>query len=528
MRPVEVMKAFCCAIVLPGHGDLPSPEKQNATDWPGEKLRALLVDLNNFSRYPTLPVGMLAAVLRRAGHEVQVLSPLARGVKGYPRLTRARPWGLIDDRLRYWSGVTSSKSIRRLRRLAADAVRNRAGRDDQIVVDYAREMLEGAPDVVLISTYTMYEAACAAIARLCKERGIPVLIGGNYFVAPEIVQRWLAIEGVTAVYGGEPERDLAELVEAVVAGGDISGYPGVSLPGRPALAPAPPLATLDELPFADYGDFPWQHYPNRIIPMMTGRGCEWGRCRFCADVVTSAARSYRTRSLDNVIEEIQMQSGRHDTSLFVFLDLKLNSDVDLWRGLTQRLPELLPGAAWTASVHVDRRPDNGLDREDLLQARRAGLARVTAGLETASEGLLKRMAKGTSTERTAAFLRHATEAGISTRLTTIIGYPGEHPDDVHATARFLKENEQWIERVMLNRFALMLGTDIDRRSFEKPELFPELKRGKLDASTAMIEHTNNLLSTPAHRRAVYELMGAVHRINRRPLRADAQEFEGVM
>jgi len=53
-------------------------------------LHALVVDLNNFSRYPTLSVGALVAVLRRRGDVVDVLSPLARGVQGYPRLTRAR------------------------------------------------------------------------------------------------------------------------------------------------------------------------------------------------------------------------------------------------------------------------------------------------------------------------------------------------------------------------------------------------------------------------------------------------------
>jgi hypothetical protein len=56
-------------------------------------MRALVIDLNNFSRYPTLPVGLLVAVLRSSGIEVDVLSPLARGVQGYPRLTRATPWG---------------------------------------------------------------------------------------------------------------------------------------------------------------------------------------------------------------------------------------------------------------------------------------------------------------------------------------------------------------------------------------------------------------------------------------------------
>ncbi|MEZ5973785.1 MAG: hypothetical protein R3E96_02765 [Planctomycetota bacterium] len=41
--------------------------------------RVLLIDLNNFSRFPTLPVGLITAVLRKAGHQVEVFSPSPSG-----------------------------------------------------------------------------------------------------------------------------------------------------------------------------------------------------------------------------------------------------------------------------------------------------------------------------------------------------------------------------------------------------------------------------------------------------------------
>jgi hypothetical protein len=56
-----------------------------------ERPRVVLVDLNNFARHPTLAVGLLAAILRRDGFTVDVLSPLAHGVQGVPhRDTLAR------------------------------------------------------------------------------------------------------------------------------------------------------------------------------------------------------------------------------------------------------------------------------------------------------------------------------------------------------------------------------------------------------------------------------------------------------
>src|SRR5690606_20734809 len=165
----------------------------------------LLVDLNNFARYPTLAVGYLCAILRNAGFEVEVISPLAFGIEGYPRPSRARPWGLLDERLRYWSATTQLPIVPRLR----DRIRQLRGpgsrRDIRALCRQVRSRLERRPDVVLISAYTMYYDACRAIAQLCGSRGIPVIVGGNYFIHPEIVRRWLTLEGVTAVVGGEPE-----------------------------------------------------------------------------------------------------------------------------------------------------------------------------------------------------------------------------------------------------------------------------------------------------------------------------------
>src|SRR5687767_6270252 len=77
--------------------------------------RILLVDLNNFSRYPTIAIGYLAAILRNSGFAVDVFSPLQVGVTGVPREGRAKPWGLLDQRLRYWSAHSASPFVRSIR-----------------------------------------------------------------------------------------------------------------------------------------------------------------------------------------------------------------------------------------------------------------------------------------------------------------------------------------------------------------------------------------------------------------------------
>ncbi len=491
-------------------------------------MRALVVDLNNFSRYPTVAVGLIARLLRDAEIRVDVLSPFALGVHGYPRVTRPPPWGLLDEGLRYWTATTPSPWIRRLRRGIESVARPPRASNHAPILGAVDEGLDAGAEIVLISAYTMYEDLCAKICARAARRGVPVLVGGNYFSEREIVEPWLAFEGLSAIFGGEPEDRLVDLVETLVAGGDVSAFPGVSVPGRPASETAPPLNDLDAVPFADYSDFPWHRYPNRIIPMMTGRGCGWGACRFCGDVVTSAGRRFRSRSPDHVLDEMLHQHRAHDANLFTFLDLKLNSNRAVWKTISEKARSVVPDAQWTASIHIDARANDALDAYDLQEARRGGLIRMTTGLESGSRRVLDAMAKGTDPDRTSQVLHDAHGAGISIRLTVLIGYPGETPDDVDATRRFLERHRHLVDRVVVNRLALMLGSTLDRERRADPERYAMLRHPTLNTATAIVEHENATFLDRHHRRAVWRLLRTVHRINRKPLSDVAREFEGVM
>lgn len=491
-------------------------------------MRALVVDLNNFSRYPTMAVGLVAGILRDAEIEVDVLSPFALGVDGYPRATRPAPWGLVDEGLRYWTATSQSRLVRRARRGVLRVIRPPRATNHEPILRGVEASLEAGADIVLISAYTMYFELCEKICALAARRGTPVLVGGNYFSEPEIAERWLGMEGISAVFGGEPEAVLVELVESLVTGGDVSSIPGISTPGRPARSAASPLHDLDAVPFPDYSDFPWHKYPNRIIPMMTGRGCGWGACKFCGDVVTSAGRRFRSRSPDDVLDEMLHQHRAHETNLFTFLDLKLNSNRAVWKTLAEKARSVVPDAQWTASLHVDARGNDDLDAYDLHQAREGGLIRMTTGLESGSPRILDAMAKGTDPERTSQVLHYAHEAGISIRLTVLIGYPGEEAEDVDATSRFLERHGHLVDRVVVNRLALMLGSTLDREMRARPDRYESLVDPTLNADTATLDHGNETFLDPRHRRAVWKLLRVVHRINRKPLSDVSREFEGVM
>jgi anaerobic magnesium-protoporphyrin IX monomethyl ester cyclase len=490
----------------------------------------LIVDLNNFARYPTIAIGYLTSILRKAGMDVQIYSPLTIGVTGMVREPRARAWSLIDQKLRYWSSVSTNPLVHRARAALATLHAPKLARSGDIVAqEFERRLGRSRPDAVLVSTYLMYMPQVRQLAAICKRMAVPMLVGGQYFADEAVVKEWLDIDGLKALVGGEVEPYLLDIVNSMIDGQDLSRFPGVQVPGKP-FHPAPPLKELDAVPFADYTDFPWHLYPNKIIPLITGRGCGWGVCTFCSDVTTSAGRTYRSRSPENVLAELRHQSQVHEAKLFAFTDLKLNSNLAVWHALLENFQKAAPGAEWIGAVHVgvQQKQPTGLSADELRQAYAAGMRRLTTGLESGSQRLLDSMCKGTDLRVTSQFLHDATAAGISVRTTMIIGYPGEEASDVLATAKFLEEHRNVIDRIQLNRFQILSGTRFEENLRSGKQSREGLTQLTVNQRMAHVEHHYVPTEDPKYRRAVSRLLRAVHRINRRELNGRAQQFEGVM
>jgi len=494
------------------------------------KKRILVVDLNNFARYPSIAVGYLMAILREGLYDVELLAPLSVGLKGVPREAPTPWWGWLDLQFRYLTGVSRNSLIRKVRSRYATYRASQLARSKASMVADFSQLLEKGFDAVLISTYLMYHPHCVAIAEVCRRKNVPVLLGGPYFASPDVAREWIDIPGVTALVGGEVEPHLCELVRRTIERASTDDIPGVWHRKNERLSlNAPPFARLDSLPMPDYSDFPWSKYPNAIIPMITGRGCGWGACTFCSDITSTAGRTYRSRSPENVLSELALQSQRHQAKLFVFTDLKLNSNLSMWHALGSEVQRRVPGAKWIGAVHVGNHGDSGLSRGELDQARAAGMVRLTTGFESGSQRLLDKMAKGVDLGDTSRFLADAHAAGISVRMTMFTGFPGEEARDVNETTEFLMRHKMYIERLPIYRFQIMSGTRFS-------ELFEQDKRGKYSQikdvvpnhTQALIEHRYAQTADPAYRKAVLALLRVVHEINRKPLRESAREFEGVM
>lgn len=486
----------------------------------------LLVDLNNFARYPTLAIGYLLEPLRKAGANVKVLSPLTFGAKVFER-ERTETFKEHAIRRLYFS---THPIMLKLHEQLRKRVARHQSKLHPATIDAVKDYLDNHQvDIILLSAYLDHYPSVKVIAELALERNIPVFLGGPAFTHEETIKDWLQLPGITALFAGEADLSISYLIKNIISKKPIKTLPGVYTKDNADKAYiAPPLKTLDALPVPDFSDFPWDYYPHRIIPVMTGRGCSWNVCTFCSDVITANGRTFRSRSLNKVLEEIRYQTETYQSKDVMFLDLKLNSDLKIWRGIIANFQKIIPGGHWIGTVHVNANGDNGLSYEELKTAKESGLVRMSFGLETGSQALNRRMSKGTNMERNAQFVRDADRAGISLRASMMLGYPGETAGDVQASVDFLKEYQDCFDRIRLARFKPIPGTRFSRLHEKRPGRFAGIRNFNWNYRHARASYEYQPATDKAYRKAKRELLGVIHTINRKPLKQVAEQFDGLM
>lgn len=124
-------------------------------------VRALLVDLNNYARYPTLAIGYLVAALRSDGIEVEVSSPLAYGVAPFEHERPETRWERLQREVYFSTGPVTIRSHDLMRSLWS----RRTSRPSPVILRQAEEAIRrNRPDILLLSTYVDYYEAVVQLA----------------------------------------------------------------------------------------------------------------------------------------------------------------------------------------------------------------------------------------------------------------------------------------------------------------------------------------------------------------------------
>lgn len=335
----------------------------------------------------------------------------------------------------------------------------------------AAETAEGAPELIGLSLFSFAQLswALALALRLRAGDGFGraggagrpwILLGGAACAAlraEDVLEACPAVDGVVV---GEGEPGLA----ALCRGEPLAAIPGLvhregGVPGGPlrrnrlpdAISPrllAPP--TFDGLAPA--------LNPTPVLPTVLTRGCKWRRCRFCAHNASFAG--YRTRRVEDLVEELAVLGELHGARHFYFadlyvdpLDLELFAEAVLARGLEIR-------------YHVLGRPLDAYTPERLAKLAASGCRWISWGVESGSQRLLDLADKGTQVAVIERVLRDAHAAGISNLAMMIYGLPTSRPADLDATFALVERIYDHVDAFTATAFALFERSGFGRRARE--------------------------------------------------------------
>ena len=333
------------------------------------------------------------------------------------------------------------------------------------------------PDIVGISCFAATYGRATELARLCKRKGIYVVVGGEQITTlPHLLT-----EDMNVGVRGEGEQIFLELLREFNNGWDkewLKSVQGVVFRDEQkkliVMDTAPPLIALDELPIPD---LLVENESTDILCLMTSRGCPY-KCAFCA---TGWHRNVHWMSPERVVETIEFHTDKYPhlrrvkfwDDLFTIKHKRVERIVELLeeKGLNRRLRFTI----CTRADHVN---------ETLLKLlKRMNCTHVSMGLESGCDRTLKYIKKLCTVETN----RRATELlsayNFDSESSFIVGFPHETNDDIQETYNFIKSIP--IKKIQVFLPIPYPGTLLWRYAFQKGLVSEDMDWEKLDLIATM-------------------------------------------
>jgi hopanoid biosynthesis associated radical SAM protein HpnJ len=292
-------------------------------------------------------------------------------------------------------------------------------------------------DLVLMYTSTPTLAIDVETARRIKEQKpstITVLTGPHVTILPEESLRF-AKGAVDIVCRGEFDYSAKEICE----GTPWDQVAGISFlkDGEIIHTPDRPLLTdLDSLPFSSQiylRDLPIEEYviphiKHPYVSIYSSRGCP-ARCIFCLWPQTYTGQKMRTRSPENVYQEVRwIKENLPQVKEISFDDDTFSADKKHAIAVARLIKPL--NVSWVINARAN------CDFETLKEMREAGLHHVIVGFESGNEQILKNIKKGVTKAQAIEFTKNCKKLGITIHGAFIMGLPGESRETIKETIAY--------------------------------------------------------------------------------------------
>src|SRR3989338_2691250 len=290
---------------------------------------------------------------------------------------------------------------------------------DRCVLDYS-------PHFLAYSTWSGSDEEFLKINNHLKgilNNNVTSIFGGPH---PTFFPDFINEEGVDVICRGEGEEAIAELANALAEEKSIVGIKNlwVKEKGKVFQNPLRPLiADIDKLPFPERGLI-YRYKSSRDNPIknfITTRGCPY-KCSYCFNdgfytmYGLANRKLVRSRSVKNVLDEIQVVKGKYPLKLVYFQDdiLSLHSD---FSSLMEKYSKEIG-----VPFHAHMRPDLINERIVNLLAK-GGCLSITMSLESANDSTRNLLKRGLTKEHVYAASKMLHKYGIKFRLENMLGLP---------------------------------------------------------------------------------------------------------
>ena len=273
------------------------------------------------------------------------------------------------------------------------------------------------------------------LGRVLKRRfpDIPVIVGGSVF--SRLVEKdsgVISLFGVCFDYVCRYEGE--EPMNALLASADPRAErpPNMAFveDGKLVMTPSVEPLGMSVLPTPDFTDLTLDDYltPHIVLPLLTTRGCYWGKCAFCYHGMIYQDR-YRMRDPVLVADDIAVLNRRHGARHFAFNDEALPPK--MFRLLPDAVP---PGRYFFTGLY---KFEKYFRAEDYQRMYDAGFRSLYIGLESASERVQAHMQKRNLQSTMLSNLRGAHQVGLWSHTFNFFGFPTETESEAQETIHFL-------------------------------------------------------------------------------------------
>jgi anaerobic magnesium-protoporphyrin IX monomethyl ester cyclase len=285
----------------------------------------------------------------------------------------------------------------------------------------ARLVAEYQPDVVGMTVYTPMLYDTLLLSRLVRQAcpQAKVVWGGpNNLLFP---RETMVHPEVDYLVLGEAEEIFPRMLDALEDGSSLRPIPGLVLreQGEVIITGEPGyIEDLNSLPFPAFQLLNYRNYfsavgsGKAVGTICSSRGCPY-HCTFCAKIFSS----YRARSVENILDEMEQYIALGVQEFFFFDDL-FNVTAKRIKEISERIIERGWKITWSFRGRVD-----GIDAQAMKLAKQAGCRQVFFGVEAGSDAGLKAIRKNITMDQACRAVRLAAQAGIVTSTNWIIGFP---------------------------------------------------------------------------------------------------------